>query len=80
MSAVSLIALVIWEWRHKAPIVDVRLFKSFNFASSNLMMFTLGIMLFSSLVMMPLFLQTLMGYTRPGRGPGDFRWRACFAD
>jgi DHA2 family multidrug resistance protein len=27
------------------------------------MMFTLGIMLFSSLVMMPQFLQTLMGYT-----------------
>jgi DHA2 family multidrug resistance protein len=63
VSAVSLIALIIWEWNHDAPIVDVRLFKSFNFASSNLMMFTLGIMLFSSLVMMPQFLQTLMGYT-----------------
>jgi MFS transporter, DHA2 family, multidrug resistance protein len=63
VSAVCLISLVIWEWFHKAPVVDVRLFKSFNFASSNLMMFTLGIMLFSSLVMMPLFLQTLMGYT-----------------
>jgi DHA2 family multidrug resistance protein len=63
VSAISLISLVIWEWRHKAPIVDVRLFKNFNFASSNLMMFTLGIMLFASLVMMPLFLQTLMGYT-----------------
>ena len=62
-AAVCLIALVIWEWFQKAPIVDVRLFKSFNFASSNLMMFTLGIMLFSSLVLMPLFLQTLMGYT-----------------
>jgi MFS transporter, DHA2 family, multidrug resistance protein len=63
VSTVSLIALVIWEWRHKTPIVDVRLFKSFNFASSNLMMFMLGIMLFSSLVMMPQFLQTLIGYT-----------------
>ncbi len=63
MSAVCLIALVIWEWYQKAPVVDVRLFKNFNFASSNLMMFTLGIMLFSSLVLMPLFLQTLMGYT-----------------
>jgi DHA2 family multidrug resistance protein len=62
-AAVCLIALVIWEWYQKAPIVDVRLFKNFNFASSNLMMFTLGIMLFSSLVLMPLFLQTLAGYT-----------------
>jgi DHA2 family multidrug resistance protein len=62
-ATVCLVALIIWEWYQKAPIVDVRLFKSFNFASSNLMMFTLGIMLFSSLVLMPLFLQTLMGYT-----------------
>src|ERR1700724_594872 len=63
MAAVCLISLIIWEWFHEAPIVDVRLFKSFNFASSNLMMFTLGIMLFSSLVLMPQFLQTLLGYT-----------------
>jgi MFS transporter, DHA2 family, multidrug resistance protein len=60
---VCLISLVIWEWFQKAPIIDVRLFKSFNFASANLMMFTLGIMLFSSLVLMPQFLQTLLGYT-----------------
>jgi DHA2 family multidrug resistance protein len=39
------------------------MFKSFNFASSSLMMFTLGILLFSSLVLMPQFLQTLLGYT-----------------
>jgi DHA2 family multidrug resistance protein len=39
------------------------MFKSFNFASSCLMMFTLGILLFSSLVLMPQFLQTLVGYT-----------------
>jgi DHA2 family multidrug resistance protein len=63
VAAVGLVSLVIWEWHQKAPIVDVRLFKSFNFASANLMMFILGIMLFSSLVMMPLFLQTLIGYT-----------------
>jgi DHA2 family multidrug resistance protein len=62
-AVVCLVSLVIWEWFQKAPVVDVRLFKSFNFASANLMMFVLGIMLFSSLVMMPLFLQTLLGYT-----------------
>jgi DHA2 family multidrug resistance protein len=63
VAAVCLISLVIWEWFQKAPIIDVRMFKSFNFASSNLMMFTLGILLFSSLVLMPQFLQTLLGYT-----------------
>ena len=63
MATVCLISLVIWEWFQKAPIIDVRMFKSFNFASSSLMMFMLGILLFSSLVLMPQFLQTLLGYT-----------------
>jgi DHA2 family multidrug resistance protein len=63
VSSISLISLVIWEWFQKAPIIDVRMFKSFNFASANLMMFMLGISLFSSLVLMPQFLQTLVGYT-----------------
>jgi DHA2 family multidrug resistance protein len=63
IATVCLISLVIWEWFQKAPIIDVRMFKSFNFASASLMMFVLGIMLFSSLVLMPQFLQTLLGYT-----------------
>ena len=63
VSAVSLISLVVWEWFQKAPIIDVRMFKNFNFAGSSLMMFMLGVLLFSSLVLMPLFLQTLLGYT-----------------
>jgi DHA2 family multidrug resistance protein len=63
LATVCLISLVIWEWYQKAPVIDVRMFKNFNFASASLMMFTLGIMLFSSLVLMPQFLQTLLGYT-----------------
>jgi DHA2 family multidrug resistance protein len=63
VAAVCLVALVVWEWRHREPIIDIRLFRHFNFASANLMMFTFGIMLLSSLVMMPLYLQTLLGYT-----------------
>jgi len=62
-AGICLVSLVVWEWFQKAPIVDVRLFKNFNFASANLMMFFLGILLFASLVMMPQFLQTLVGYT-----------------
>ena len=63
LATVCLISLIIWEWFQKAPIIDVRMFKSFNFASANLMTFMLGILLFSSLVLMPQFLQTLLGYT-----------------
>src|SRR5262249_38880018 len=63
VAAVCLLTLSIWEWFQKAPLIEVRLFKAFNYASANLMMFTLGIMLFSSLVLIPQFLQTLVGYT-----------------
>ena len=63
ISAVCLISLVVWEWFEKAPIIDVRMFKNFNFGGASLMMFMLGILLFSSLVLMPQFLQTLLGYT-----------------
>ena len=63
ISVVSLISLVVWEWFEKAPIIDVRMFKNFNFAGASLMLFMLGVLLFSSLVLMPQFLQTLLGYT-----------------
>jgi MFS transporter, DHA2 family, multidrug resistance protein len=68
IAAVGLISLVIWEWVHKEPIVDVHLFKIFNFMSSSLMFFILGIVLFSSTVLLPQFLQTLMGYTAQKAG------------
>ncbi len=67
-AAVCLISLVVWEAYQKAPVIDVRMYKNFNFAVANLMMFTLGVLLFSSLVMMPQFLQTLMGYTAESAG------------
>jgi DHA2 family multidrug resistance protein len=68
VATVGLISLVIWEWRHKEPLVDVRLFQRFNFASCSLMMFVLGAVLFSSTVLLPQFLQTLMGYTAQKAG------------
>jgi DHA2 family multidrug resistance protein len=63
IAAISLVCLVTREWWHRNPIMDLRLFKNFNFAAANLMMFMLGIVYFSSLVLMPQLLQTLMGYT-----------------
>jgi len=68
MATVCLLSLVVWEWFHKQPVVDVRLFRNFNYASSNVMMFMLGFSLFSSLVLMPQFLQTLLGYTAETAG------------
>jgi len=68
LAAFGLVSLVIWEWFYSRPIIDMHLFKNVNFLGANAMMFVLGLMLFSSLVMMPLFLQTLMGYTAESAG------------
>jgi DHA2 family multidrug resistance protein len=63
LATVGLVSMVVWEWLHKDPIVDVRLFKNFNFASINVMFFAFGFLLLSGVVLLPQFLQTLMGYT-----------------
>jgi len=68
IAAVGLVSLVIWEMFQREPIVDVRLFKSFNVATTNVMFLILGMILFSSTVLMPQLLQTLMGYTAQSAG------------
>jgi DHA2 family multidrug resistance protein len=65
---VCLVSLVFWELHTKTPVIDMRMFKNFNFAVAALMIFMLGMLLFASLVMMPQFLQTLMGYTAQSAG------------
>jgi MFS transporter, DHA2 family, multidrug resistance protein len=68
LATVGLVSLVVWEWFHADPIVDVHLYRNLNFLSANAMMFVAGIMMFSSLVMMPQFLQLLMGYSSETAG------------
>ena len=68
IAGLCLTALIIYEWFHKDPIVDVRLFKNANFATANMMMFMVGAVSFATTVLMPQFLQTLMGYTAQSAG------------
>jgi DHA2 family multidrug resistance protein len=68
MAVVCLTFMVLWEWYEKDPIIDVRLFRSFNFSTANIMMFLVGAVSFSSTVLMPQFLQSLMGYTAQKAG------------
>jgi len=76
ISAAALLGVVIWEWYHKDPIIDLHLFKDRSFAIGNLLMFMVGFALMSSTVLLPLFMQTIMGYTAEKAGlalmPGGF--------
>lgn len=62
ISALALLALVYVELKHEHPIINLRLFKDISFSAGNFVMFMLGFGLYSSIVLIPLFLQTLMGY------------------
>jgi DHA2 family multidrug resistance protein len=72
MCVVSLITLVIWELvqirRKHRPILDLTLFMQRNFAVSFVLMGVLGIVLFGTTVMIPQFVQTLLGYTAEQAG------------
>jgi DHA2 family multidrug resistance protein len=68
ISVICLAALVIWELRVKEPILDIRLFKNLNFATASVMMFMVGAASFSTTVLMPQFLQSLLGYSAQSAG------------
>jgi DHA2 family multidrug resistance protein len=68
VAAVSLTSFVIWELNHENPIVDLRMFKRRSFAVANVMMLMLGVALFGSTVLLPQYLQVLMGYSAQQAG------------
>jgi len=66
MAALAVIGLVVFVWRELSvanPFVDLRVLKIFNFSLGSVLMFVAGITLYSLTAVIPLFLQTLMGYT-----------------
>src|SRR2546421_6288866 len=63
MMLIGLIAGILWELREKEPVVDLRMLKDRNFAIATTAMFFLGFVLYASTVLIPQFLQQLLGYT-----------------
>lgn len=68
----SMLALMLWELlqvrRNRKPIIDLRLLRNRNFALAFGMMFVLGVALYGTTVLIPQFLQLLMGYTATNAG------------
>jgi DHA2 family multidrug resistance protein len=76
IAAVALVTAIVWEWNHKEPIIDLKLFRNRTFAISNGMMFIVGFALLGTTLLLPLYSQTLLGYTAQEAGlslmPGGF--------
>ena len=57
-----LVALFVWEWRQKEPLINLRLFRYRNFAICCFLMMLVGGVLNANTVLQPLFTQQILGY------------------
>lgn len=62
VALLALSAFIVWELRVTAPAVDLRILRNTSFAAGTLIGGILGLALFGSLILLPLFLQNLLGY------------------
>jgi MFS transporter, DHA2 family, multidrug resistance protein len=68
VSSISFVAWLIWELTARHPIVDLSLFKSRNFSLGTIA-YCLGYaVFFGNIVLLPLWLQTQLGYTATWAG------------
>ena len=76
VAVIALTSFVAWEWRQEKPIVDVRMYRDRGFAVANLMMLVLGVTLYGTTVLLPQFVQVMMGWSAQTAGmalsPGGF--------
>lgn len=76
VAGVCLLAAALYEWRKTDAVVNLQLLRDRNFAVATVTMFMVGFVLYGSGVLLPLFLQTMLGYTATWSGlamsPGGF--------
>jgi DHA2 family multidrug resistance protein len=68
VAVVGFVFFVIWELTDDHPVVDLRLFAGRNFAMGTIAMSVAYGLFFGSIVLLPLWLQTQMGYTATEAG------------
>ncbi len=61
-SALALTAFVIHEMSTAGPVVNLRVFRDRTYATGTFLMTVLGFVLYGSLVLLPIWMQTLLGY------------------
>ena len=64
----SIVTLVVWEWRHKEPLINLKLLRYRNFAICCFLMALVGGVLNANTVLQPQFTQQLLGYSATTAG------------
>jgi MFS transporter, DHA2 family, multidrug resistance protein len=62
VSIISMVVFIIWELKRRDPILNLRQLKDISFASANLIQGVAFFVLFGSILLLPLFVQQLLGY------------------
>jgi DHA2 family multidrug resistance protein len=62
ISAIMLALFIVHELRTPNPVLNLRVFKERTYTAGVFLMTTLGFILYGGLVLLPLFLQTVLGY------------------
>jgi DHA2 family multidrug resistance protein len=65
---VGFVAFLIVQWTKRSPIVDLSVFRDRNFALGCLLISLLGAVIYGIVSILPLFYQTVMGYTAAAAG------------
>jgi DHA2 family multidrug resistance protein len=60
---IGLVWFIVHCWRSKAPLVNLRIFKDWNFAVGCALMVLFGMAVYSTITVLPLYYQELLGYT-----------------
>jgi DHA2 family multidrug resistance protein len=64
----GLVGLIVWEWRQKHPLMNLKIFRYKNFAICCFLMLLVGGVLNANTVLQPQFTQQLLGYTATTAG------------
>lgn len=75
----SFIFFYVWELEYKNPVIDIRVFKDRNFLFGTFASSFINVMLYSTLLLVPMFIQSLLGYSPSMAGLTMFpRAVVCF--
>ncbi len=68
----SFVFFYVWELEYKYPVIDIRVFKDRNFLFGTLISSFINVMLYSTLLLVPMFVQSLLGYSPSKSGLSMF--------
>lgn len=68
ISIFSFVFFYVWELEYKYPIIDIRVFKDKNFLFGTAISSIVNVVLYSTLLLIPLFSQSLIGYSPSASG------------